>query len=258
MRQIQPVAHGHVAPGSDPTLPSTDHRPTHAPYSHDDEDNDEDELPGSVLGTKEHWDATYATELKNFDDHGDEGEIWFGEDSLFRVLRWFDRNEDKVPKTAEILDLGCGNGVTCVHLAQEGFSRVTGVDYSPDAIALSLKLAEKHDAQGLTFETCDILNLNSSPLLSKTYNVILDKGTYDAVSLDPEDTKTKRNIYIRHVQALLDPQGYFFITSCNWTEEELIDHFSAGFRLHQVIPTPQFQFGGKVGNMVTSVIFVKS
>lgn len=98
------------------------------------------------------WDETYATELQNFNDHGDEGEIWFGEDSLFRVLRWFDKNEDKVPKTAKILDLGCGNGVTCVHLAQEGFNHVAGVDYSPDAIALSRKLAEKHDAQGLTFE----------------------------------------------------------------------------------------------------------
>ena len=52
------------------------------------------------------WDDTYATELENFNDHKDEGEIWFGEDSLFRVIRWFERNQETIPTNASILDLG--------------------------------------------------------------------------------------------------------------------------------------------------------
>jgi len=33
------------------------------------------------------WDSTYVNELQNFRDHGDVGEVWFGEDSAFRVIR---------------------------------------------------------------------------------------------------------------------------------------------------------------------------
>ena len=69
------------------------------------------------------WDDAYALELDNFSSTGDEGEVWFGEDSLYRVLRWFQKNEDVVSKEARILDVGCGNGVTCVHLVCSNQSR---------------------------------------------------------------------------------------------------------------------------------------
>jgi len=36
-----------------------------------------EELNESVLGTQEHWNELYDTELKNYKDHGDKGEIWY-------------------------------------------------------------------------------------------------------------------------------------------------------------------------------------
>ena len=89
------------------------------------------------------------------------------------------------------------------------------------------------------------------------YDVCFDKGTYDAISLDPEDSKTKRVKYIENVARLLKPNGLLVITSCNWTEKELPEHFKSHFNLKEQIPTPQFKFGGVVGNMVTSLIFTK-
>ena len=33
------------------------------------------------------WDTAYKLELDNYKDHGDVGEVWFGEDSALRVIR---------------------------------------------------------------------------------------------------------------------------------------------------------------------------
>jgi len=225
--------------------------------------DDDGELEPSELGTKKHWDDTYKCELANFADNPeDEGEVWFGEDALYRVLAWFDRNRDLVPLDAAILDLGCGNGVTCLHLLGEGFSDVTGVDYSPGAIELAKKIAAKHNyvTTQVKFEVCDILSDPAEaafPLRDRKFDVLFDKGTYDAVSLDPEGAKVKRDKYIDNVVALMSEEAFLVITSCNWTKDELLRHFQKYFNLHETIPTPQFQFGGVVGNMVTSLILRK-
>ncbi len=90
------------------------------------------------------WDDAYAVELDNFSSRGDEGEVWFGEDALFRVLGWMDGHARDLG--APVLDLGCGNGITCAHLAASGFRDVSGVDYSEDAVRLARKVAEKRGA----------------------------------------------------------------------------------------------------------------
>ncbi|EPY78204.1 hypothetical protein CB1_001111018 [Camelus ferus] len=41
----------------------------------------------SALGTREHWDAVYERELQTFQEYGDTGEIWFGEESMARLIR---------------------------------------------------------------------------------------------------------------------------------------------------------------------------
>ena len=38
----------------------------------------------SQLGTKDYWDGAYEKENDNFDDHGDVGEVWFGEEAGVR------------------------------------------------------------------------------------------------------------------------------------------------------------------------------
>ena len=71
---------------------------------------------------------------------------------------------------------------------------------------------------------CDIL---TAPLIAPVFRACVDKGTYDAISLNPDDPKTKRSLYIENVSKMLDKSGYLVITSCNWTEDELVEQFES-------------------------------
>lgn len=63
-----------------------------------------EELDGSELGTKEYWDKSYTSEIKNYKSHGDVGEVWFDEDSQIRVINWMLKND--IPADSKIIDLG--------------------------------------------------------------------------------------------------------------------------------------------------------
>ncbi len=39
--------------------------------------------------------------------------------------------------SAEILDIGCGTGLTCVYLAKKGYSSLDGIDLSPDMVRVA-------------------------------------------------------------------------------------------------------------------------
>lgn len=65
-----------------------------------------EELESSELGTKDYWESSYETEIRNYRDHGDVGEIWFDEDSQLRIIRWIERQEDRLQQDDSFIDLG--------------------------------------------------------------------------------------------------------------------------------------------------------
>lgn len=216
----------------------------------------EQELDPSELGTHEYWDKTYSLEINNFKHHGDVGEVWFGEDSALRIVRWLSSKPELVNGNDKIIDLGCGNGMMLVELYDEGFTDLTGVDYSQKAIDLASQVFRDKDLSQIELKRFDILGNDISEFGSK-FKIAHDKGTYDAVSLNPDKPKDKREKYIDNVSELLVPGGLLIITSCNWTEDELVDHFKTRFDLLHSIPTPSFRFGGQTGNLISSLVFKK-
>lgn len=209
------------------------------------------ELDPSELGTQEYWASAYAKEIINFEENGDQGDVWFGEDSAHRVIKWICNCD--VDKSTPIIDLGCGNGYTLRELAKEGFTNLIGVDYCPGAITLAEKVSQ--DYPFIKFQVLDIIEDDVTNL--GKFGVIHDKGTYDAIGLNPENPRDQRMRYAEQVHRMLTDDGFFVITSCNWTDDELIRHFSEKMKLKCVIPTPLFKFGGKVGSVVSSVVFTK-
>lgn len=113
--------------------------------------------------------------------------------------------------------------MTLVELAKQGFANLTGVDYSRKAVDLARMVLNDNNLPNVKLEICDILN-NTLPA---DYKVVHDKGTYDAISLNPGDPITKRQKYIENVYRILLPEGYLVLTSCNWTKEELLKQFTS-------------------------------
>uniref|UniRef100_A0A915KS23 Methyltransferase domain-containing protein n=1 Tax=Romanomermis culicivorax TaxID=13658 RepID=A0A915KS23_ROMCU len=80
-----------------------------------------------------------------------------------------------------ILQIGCGNSLLADELYDNGFRNVTSVDIVPDVIKKQRQRNKKR-RPNLVFETADVtkgLKYDSS-----TFNVIIDKGTLDALSSD--------------------------------------------------------------------------
>lgn len=119
--------------------------------------------------------------------------------------------------------LGCGNGMLLIGLYKENFKNLHGIDYSEKAIELASSISQA--------ENC-VINFTVGSILDDTapssYKVVLDKGTYDAISLNPDNSNKKRETYKQNVHKMLKDDGIFLLTSCNWTEDEIIQQFAAG------------------------------
>ncbi|KAF8529829.1 S-adenosyl-L-methionine-dependent methyltransferase [Gautieria morchelliformis] len=221
----------------------------------------------SKLGTKEHWDGVYNEEMKNFEEIGDEGEIWFGEDSMEKMVQWSLRN---APPSRRVLEVGSGNGLLLCELAKNGYdpSRLSGIDYSPGSITLSRQVAKSRGFDGITFRLCDFLSEDLLPISDmqeegSVWDLLLDKGTFDAIALAEKDIfgQSPSDIYPARVSRLLRPGGLFLITSCNFTEEELKSKFlvvGTGLIYHSRIQHKTYSYGGKSGSVCSSVAFQKS
>ncbi|XP_030876504.1 EEF1A lysine methyltransferase 2 isoform X1 [Leptonychotes weddellii] len=144
---------------------------------------------------------------------------------------------------------------TYMNKAKFGFSNITGIDYSPSAIQLSGSIIEKEGLSNIKLKVEDFLNLSTK---LSGFHICIDKGTFDAISLNPDNAIEKRKQYVKSLSGALNVKGFFLITSCNWTKEELLDEFSEGFELFEELPTPTFSFGGRSGNSVTALVFQKT
>lgn len=101
----------------------------------------------------------------------------------------------------------------------------------------------------------DVCSAEQPFLAGAPFDVCLDKGTYDAISLTA-NSKQQKERYAATVHRHLREGGFFVITSCNWTKQELLQLFPC-FNFKSDILAPSFSFGGKSGQTVTTVVFVK-
>ncbi|KAI8936647.1 hypothetical protein NX059_007046 [Plenodomus lindquistii] len=233
-------------------------------------------LDPSELGTKSYWDAAYTLERNNFTSNPcDEGTIWFSDAGAEeRMLAFLEALADdgqlQKEKTSQegdasrFLDLGTGNGHLLFALREDGWEgQMVGVDYSTHSVALAETIRDAKDDRhaDVAFYTWDVLSQTPGTWLETGFDMVLDKGTFDAICLSQDTDEQGRRIcegYRSKVERLVKSQGRFLITSCNWTEEELKGWFNTGgFTFEGKVRYPSFMFGGKTGSSVVTLCFRK-
>jgi SAM-dependent methyltransferase len=158
----------------------------------------------------------------------------FGEGSVEKMVEWTLQN---VPVTSHprILEIGSGNGTLLFALHEAGYaaSHLSGIDYSPDAVKLARMVARSQNSEQVTFHVCDFISElpppppppttpTSGPAPSgqldadvqESWDLLLDKGTYDAIALGEKDESGKSSVAVYPVRAskLLRENGYLLIT----------------------------------------------
>jgi EEF1A lysine methyltransferase 2 len=173
------------------------------------------------------------------------------------------------------MDVGTGNGMMLFALRDEGWAGyMLGIDYSRHSVELARRIERKRrDYAGsvektVDFEEADVLT--EDPIDQQSagrFKVVLDKGTFDAVSLSSgsdEDCRRKTDLYRARIKSYLMRDGIFVITSCNWTEEELRSWLeeeqpsdSGRLVVRDRIPYKAIRFGGHEGQTVVTLCFEK-
>lgn len=251
------------------------------------------------------WNKAYERELANFEgNEGDIGEVWFGEDVQERVCDWIalgcqddegEESEDPAQYGSEafpgvrhmksrVLDVGCGNAAALVYLAKEyNFEHLTGVDYSEPGIELARKVVAREEATShISLAVLDLMHLDGLYQrhlqgIPETFDILFDKGTFDAICLNED--KTMRSKYVSTIVSMMKTNSsYFVITSCNWTQAEVIqmfesmslyevrqsnhaglakvaDHEGKSLKMFKTLKHPEFSFGGRTGSAVATVAF---
>jgi len=154
-----------------------------------------------------------------------------------------------------------------------------GVDYSPQSIELARNLAQQyHTTHGqecadIAFEVMDLIRDSPSdqpwwPQTLNGFDLVLDKGTFDAIALSSDTIATPNGtaqriceLYPAKAALLVNVGGYLLVTSCNWTEDEVVRWFTASEGLQGKLEVwgkvkyPKFKFGGQEGQGVASICF---
>ena len=233
-------------------------------------------LTPSDLGQKSYWDSAYTTERHNFAANTtDEGTVWFSDAGAEeRMLAFLEQLSDEGAlhkadegddEAARFLDLGTGNGHLLFALREDEWcGAMVGVDYSAQSVRLAEAIRDtKGEGYGdIALHEWDILTHAPGAWLGDGFDVVLDKGTFDAICLSQDTDAAGRRVcegYRERVEPLVKPGGRFLITSCNWTEEELRAWFEHGlFSFAGKVKYPSFTFGGKTGSSVVTLCFQKS
>jgi hypothetical protein len=164
---------------------------------------------------------------------------------------------------------------------------LVGVDYSPRSVELARQIDEQRraalraqleeDAEqtdgdvsagtsdlsgyaNLSLHVWDLLSETPGAWLQDGFDVVLDKGTFDAISLMTPETDGSPHPCDRYRQTvipLIKRGRYLVITSCNWTKNELLEWLvpqDGELVLFDEARYPTFTFGGKTGQSVVTLV----
>ena len=238
--------------------------------------------------------------MRELDNHtqdaADEGTIWFDDTGAeHKVIQMLEKladddylhkdSQDGQVDASRVLDLGTGNGHMLFALRDEEWQgELVGVDYSMASVQLAQQIAAQRQtaqpqdddeaaectdnesadiSEAPAFFQWDLLHEHPGDWAQQNFDLVLDKGTYDAISLSADTDGEGRRISERYrdrIILLIESGGFLVITSCNWTKEELLSYFvrpDKQLEYFDEAKYPTFTFGGQKGQSVCTLAFQK-
>lgn len=148
------------------------------------------------------WDQRYLDDQEPFE--------WY-----YPYEQFADILNDRVAKSARIMDAGCGNSELIQNLVDDGFEEVVGVDFSRVAIDQLKKRCDEYDEIELL-----CLNMQDTNLKESSFDCIIDKGLLDSIACNLQSNESIAN-YITEIERLLVEDGIFICLSMGAPEDRL-------------------------------------
>ena len=218
--------------------------------SNDDDDDDDDSRllsTNSRFSRKDYWERRYAADKGKGVVEFEWIKGWsFYKEALMPILLEADASNfdatayQTTPSDVSILHLGCGNSALSAEMFADGFTKQTNVDYSETVVERMRFIHE--DKPAIKWIVADIFQLKKQLELTSNsgvsgdgsldigasllqddsngpvYDIILDKGTFDAfLTAFPDDDPWAPSPecldmcakYMENVMAVLKPKGKF-------------------------------------------------
>jgi hypothetical protein len=176
--------------------------------------------------------------------------VRFGESSVTKMRNWAVNHLPSSSAPLRVLECGSGNGTLLLSFLTTSSTsarpdptpqpfHLTGIDYSPLSATLSAQIEsarrtsleedgvdedeEAINPVEIEWRTADLLRKDFE---GEQWDLVLDKGTFDALALSQEEVEESGGrlpsvVYPERVSRLVKKGGFFLITSCNFTEEEV-------------------------------------
>lgn len=171
-------------------------------------DNDDDDGARSAFGTRQYWDNMYSG-MGDFP--ADEYSWYYGWEIL--KSHW----TSIVPsKQASILLPGIGNDPILLDLYSAGYKQLTAFDYSDHAVERQEDLLsyEPGALDSVKIHQADARHLDAG--WTDSFDVVLEKGTFDAIYLSGDGNLEKA---VEEIERVLTPNGILISVSSVVPEE---------------------------------------
>ena len=123
---------------------------------------------------------------------------------------------ENVKKTANILNIGCGNSRLSEDMYEDGFTAIANIDISEVCIAqMQAKYKEKYAS--MSFQKMNAMELKFP---DQAFNAVLDKGTLDSILCGEGSTSNVAKM-LGEVSRVLTDDGVYLCISYGTTKNRL-------------------------------------
>mmetsp|Transcript_21837 Transcript_21837/g.24377 ORF Transcript_21837/g.24377 Transcript_21837/m.24377 type:complete len:429 (+) Transcript_21837:37-1323(+) len=177
---------------------------------------------GDLFGSKEFWDKRYSglktgSNVLTYD--------WYVDYSaVLPVLEKYVPccKEDVKAKrdSLKILNVGCGNSLMSEEMWADGFKDSVNIDFVGSVITYMQERAIDKDIKGCKYFMMDIKKLDEKVAPKGGFDLVIDKGTLDAIFCTPASLENL-DIALTAVSSALKKDGYCIIVSCAFNSERI-------------------------------------